>query len=271
MSKCSIQIGFLGCGEMGGMLLEAALQAGIVEANAVRVADRDPARRERLGSRGVNVVESAAQLGECERIVLAVRPQQFQSAAEELERDAQPRLAISIMAGIGSDVIRKAVGDSTRVICCMPNAPVRIHAGVTALMPAENSTQADLQFAQSLFDTIGTTEVLPESSLWAVTAVSGSGPGYISLVAEAMLQEAMELGLEPSVANRLIASTIAGTGQLLFEHAGGPESLRDAVTTPGGTTEAGIRRMQELELTKAIRSGIKAAHDRGESLADESQ
>ena len=153
----------------------------------------------------------------------------------------------------------------------MPNAPVRIHAGVTALMPAENSTQADLQFAQSLFDTIGTTEVLPESSLWAVTAVSGSGPGYISLVAEAMLQEAMELGLEPSVANRLIASTIAGTGQLLFEHAGGPESLRDAVTTPGGTTEAGIRRMQELELTKAIRSGIKAAHDRGESLADESQ
>ena len=93
---------------MGGMLLEAALQAGIVEANAVRVADRDPARRERLGSRGVNVVESAAQLGECERIVLAVRPQQFQSAAEELERDAQPRLAISIMAGIGSDVIRKA-------------------------------------------------------------------------------------------------------------------------------------------------------------------
>ena len=201
MSKCSIQIGFLGCGEMGGMLLEAALQAGIVEANAVRVADRDPARRERLGSQGVNVVESAAQLSECERIVLAVCPQQFQSAAEELERDAQPRLAISIMAGIGSDVIRKALGDSTRVICCMPNAPVRIHAGVTALMPAENSTQADLQFAQSLFDTIGTTEVLPESSLWAVTAVVDRAPAT-SLVAEAM-QEAMELGLEPSVANRL--------------------------------------------------------------------
>jgi len=153
----------------------------------------------------------------------------------------------------------------------MPNAPVKIQLGVTALMPAENSSEEDLEFAQSLFNTIGTTEVLPESALWAVTAVSGSGPGYVSLVAEAMLQEAIELGLDPSVANRLIARTIAGTGQLLTEHAGGPEALRQAVTTPGGTTEAGIRCMQELELEKAIRSGIKAAHDRGESLAGGSQ
>ncbi|MDG2093941.1 MAG: pyrroline-5-carboxylate reductase [Phycisphaerales bacterium] len=271
MSKNSIQIGFLGCGDMGGMLLEAALQAGILTTETVHVAERNADKRETLSSWGIDAVESAAELAGCDRIILAVRPQQFQSAAEELGDSEDSRLAISIMAGIGSDTIRESLGESTRVICCMPNAPVKIHAGVTALMPAQGSTDEDLRFASSLFDTIGSTEVLPESTLWAVTAVSGSGPGYISLVAEAMLQEAVQQGLDPTIARRMIARTIAGTGQLLVEHDDGPEALRMSVTTPGGTTEAGIRRMQELGLVEAVRSGIKAAHDRGESLADGNQ
>lgn len=249
------------------MLLEAALQAGILTAQNTLVAERNPTRRDSLNSLGIDAVECPSHLGSCARIVLAVRPQQFEAASAALGCTESPRLAISIMAGIGSEAIRRTLGQQTRVISCMPNAPVKIRLGVTALMPAENSTEDDLEFAQSLFNTIGTTEVLPESSLWAVTAVSGSGPGYVSLIAEAMLQEAVELGLDPSVANRLIARTIAGTGQLLAEQTDGPKALREAVTTPGGTTEAGIHCMQELELVKAIRSGIKAAHDRGESLA----
>ncbi len=253
------------------MLLEAALQDGILTVENTRVAERNPARRDSLKSLGIDVAESPDRLGGCDRIILAVRPQQFEAAAAEVGCSNSPRLAISIMAGIGSHAIRRSLGEQTRVVSCMPNAPVKIHLGVTALMPSENSTEDDLDFAQSLFNTIGTTEVLPESALWAVTAVSGSGPGYVALVAEAMLQEAIELGLDPSVAERLIARTIAGTGQLLTEHAGGPEALRQAVTTPGGTTEAGINRMREMKLVDAIRGGLKAAHDRGESLAGETQ
>ncbi len=271
MSKNIIQVGFVGCGEMGTMLLEAGLEAGILNAENTLVAETNPDRRESLKSAGVNVVEGSGQLAACEQIVLAVRPQQFEAATADLGCDGRARLAISIMAGIGSERIRHSLGDATRVICCMPNAPVKIHAGVTALMPSKDSSPDDLEFARSLFNTIGITEILPESALWAVTAVSGSGPGYIALFAEAMLQEAIELGLDTEIANRMIANTLVGTGKLLENFEGGPDALREAVTTPGGTTEAGIRSMMNHGLSKAVRDGIKAAHDRGEAIAEHDQ
>lgn len=138
-------------------------------------------------------------------------------------------------------------------------------------MPSPESTSDDLAFAKALFNTLGATEVLPENALWAVTAVSGSGPGYVALVAEAMLEEAVDLGLDSEVAKRLIAQTIAGTGQLLNEENASPAMLRKAVTTPGGTTQAGLESMQSHGLEQAIRSGIRAAHDRGQSLANDNQ
>lgn len=266
MPKGREQVGFVGCGEMGSMVLIAALEAGVLDASQTHVAERDASRRNTIASLGVNTVDSPASLDWCDRLILAVRPQQFNEATDALGRSDQTRLVVSIMAGINSTSIRQALGTATRVICVMPNAPVRVHAGMSIMMPAEETTPSDLTFTESLFGTLGTTVQLPESALWPVTAVSGSGPGYVALFAEAMTEAAIKFGIDPKVAATLVAHTIAGTGRMLVDIGMPAADLRASVTTPGGTTEAGIEVMMERDITQIIQAGIQAAHDRGESL-----
>ena len=146
MADIADRTGFVGCGEMGFMVLAAALEAGVLEASATVVAERDPSRHARLTDRGVSVVTSPGELPWCDRVIMAVRPQQFAEAAAELGRDDRGRLVVSVMAGIGSDTIRTALGSGTRVICVMPNAPVRVHAGMCAVMPSETATDDDVTF-----------------------------------------------------------------------------------------------------------------------------
>ncbi|MDG2423597.1 MAG: pyrroline-5-carboxylate reductase [Phycisphaerales bacterium] len=261
------QVGFVGCGEMGSMVLTAALQAGVLDPARTVVAERNPDQRTKLSGLGVQLVEFPAELGQCDQIILAVRPQQFAEAVAEIGADDHGRLVISVMAGIGSNTIQTAFGENTRVICVMPNAPVRVHAGMCALMPASQATDEDIAFGQALFGTLGKTVILPESNLWAVTALSGSGPGYLALIAETMVEHAIEMGIDPDVAPILVAETMAGTGRMLAETGMTPARLRAAVATPGGTTEAAINSMIDEGVQQSIRRGIQAAHDRGETLS----
>ena len=268
MADIADRTGFVGCGEMGFMVLAAALEAGVLEASATVVAERDPSRHARLTDRGVSVVTSPGELPWCDRVIMAVRPQQFAEAAAELGRDDRGRLVVSVMAGIGSDSIREALGETTRVICVMPNAPVRVREGMSVLMPASSATPADLDLAGSLFGTIGATAELPESALWGVTAVSGSGPGYVAFMAEAMVAAAVDVGIDPEVAAILVSQTIAGTGRLLIEGDLDAAALRQAVATPAGTTEAGLGAMVDRDFPETIRAAVRAARDRGQQLAD---
>ena len=261
------QIGFLGCGEMGSMVLDAAIEAGVFQPDSVLIAEHDQAKQGVLKNRGFTVVDSSTELKDCDQLVLAVRPQQFAEAAAGLEGHDRPRLVVSVMAGIGSAFIRKKLGDHARVICVMPNAPVRVHAGMSVVMPAPEATPEDIQCVESIFQTLGLTVQLAESSLWAVTALSGSGPGYVSLFAEAMLETAIRMGLDSNAASTLVAQTLVGTGRMLIESGVAPAALRASVTTPGGTTEAAIASMIEAGVPGAIGDGIQAAHDRGESLS----
>ncbi|MEE2907968.1 MAG: pyrroline-5-carboxylate reductase [Planctomycetota bacterium] len=267
MPKGREQVGFIGCGEMGSMILSAALEAGVLEASQTQVAERDTSRRNRIASLGVNTVDSPTSLDWCDRLIMAVRPQQFNEATNALGCSDQARLVVSIMAGINSASIKQALGTATRVICVMPNAPVRVHAGMSILMPGEDTTSSDITFAESLFGPLGATAQLPESALWPVTAVSGSGPGYVALFAEAMTEAAIKFGIEPDVAATLVAHTIAGTGRMLVDTGIPAADLRASVATPGGTTEAGIEAMVDRNITQLIQAGIQAAHDRGESLS----
>lgn len=260
-------VGFVGCGEMGSMILSAALKAGILDPARTVIADRDSQRRDRLSGLGIQLIESPDGLATCERLILAVRPQQFAEAVTQLGHGPQDRLVVSVMAGIGSDTIRTALGSGTRVICVMPNAPVRVHAGMCAVMPSETATDDDVTFAKAVFGTLGKTVLLPETNLWAVTALSGSGPGYLAFIAEAMLAHAVELGIDPEASAQLVAETMAGTGRLLADTGISPGALRKAVATPGGTTEAAILSLMNDQVDRAIRQGIQAAHDRGEALS----
>jgi len=255
---------------MGRAVLEGGITSGILEPRTVLVADHNAACRAAAASLGCSVTSDAASLKEASTIVLCVRPQDFASAAADIRSDDQ-RTLVSVMAGIKSDAIGRACGSGSRVVRAMPNAPTQIGQGMTAVAAGNGATSADVEWAVKLFEGVGHVCEVPESAMWAVTAVSGSGPAWFYLLAEAILEEAVALGIDPDTAESLVVGTMKGAADMLYKSGVPPTALRDAVTTPGGTTEAGIAAMVSAGLIDAARAGVRAAHARGEALALESE
>ncbi len=262
----STTIGFLGAGHMGRAVLEGGIRGGMLEPEHVLVAEQDDARRAAASELGCRVASDAESLADASTIVLCVRPQDFAPAAETI-RHNKPRLLVSVMAGIESDTIARACGSGSRVVRAMPNAPAGIGQGMTAVAGGAGAGDNDIAWAMTLFHGVGQVCQVPESAMWAVTAVSGSGPAWFYLLSEAILEEASALGLDTETAESLLAGTMTGAAAMLAESGATPAALREAVTTPGGTTEAGLAAMRSAGLVEAARAGVRAAYQRGEELA----
>lgn len=259
-------IGFLGAGHMGRAILEGGIRGGALDPAHVIVAEQDEPRRAAASGLGCAVSENARSLADASTIVLCVRPQDFAVAAEAV-RGQRPRLLVSVMAGIESGAIAHACGAGSRVVRAMPNAPAAIGQGMTALSRGEGATSSDVAWAARLFQGVGQVCEVPESAMWAVTAVSGSGPAWFYLLAEAILEEAAALGLDQRTSESLVAGTMTGAAAMLAAKGATPAEMREAVTTPGGTTEAGLAAMRSAGLVEAARAGVHAAFRRGEELA----
>ena len=260
------QIGFLGAGHMGGAVLNGALEAGVMHPDAVVVVDASADRRAWAESLGCHAEPSVEVLAPCDVVVLAVRPQDFPAAAAELETD-HARLAISVMAGLTSETIAVAMGPNTRVVRAMPNAPASIGKAVTAVAPGVGATDEDVAGASALFQGIGRVVHVHERDMFAVTAVSGSGPAWVYHLAEAIFAEGVALGLDEETADTLVRTMIEGAAALMSMSDLSLTTLRESVVTPGGTTEAGLAAMDAAGLSEAIRIGVRAACRRGEELA----
>ncbi|MDP7028970.1 MAG: pyrroline-5-carboxylate reductase [Phycisphaerales bacterium] len=262
-----MDMGFLGVGHMGMAVLEGVLASGMVDAKAVLAVDHEARRRERASTLGCQVSADAADVRGLPMIVLCTRPQSFAEAAEELRSDGD-RLLVSVMAGVESARIAAACGLGSRVVRAMPNAPAAVGKGMTAIAAGAGARAGDLDRAAELFSGVGRVVEVAESSMHAVTAVSGSGPAWFYLLAEAIREEGMALGLEASVAEALIRGTMEGAAAMMGGDSRSPAELRDAVTTPGGTTEAGLEAMRANGLVNAVRAGVQAACRRSEALSD---
>ncbi len=215
---------------------------------------------------GCATVEEPKGVVDAEEIMLAVKPQIFPEVARAIGPLRSPRVVISIMAGLGSRAIRAALGDEARVVRVMPNTPCQVGAGMAAIALGEGARGGDEKLALAVFGALGGTVMVDEAMMYAVTAVSGSGPGYVFLLAEAMQKAAVDLGLDPEVADRLVRQTVFGSGKLLVESDQGAADLRRAVTSPGGTTEAALKVMLGGRLPEIIAEAITAARDRGVEL-----
>jgi pyrroline-5-carboxylate reductase len=262
----SIEIGFLGAGHMGRAILEGGLDAGLWCPPAVLVVDRDADRRGEAASFGCSVAEDGRTLCDVPVIVACVRPQDFPDAAHTL-RSATPRLVVSVMAGVESTVIADWCGEGSRVVRAMPNAPAAIGRGMTAIAKGSGATADDVRYAKRLFAGVGRTADVDEAQMSAVTAVSGSGPAWVYLLAEAIRSEAIALGLSEETSDTLIRGMVEGAAAMLAGSELSPSALREAVTTPGGTTEAGLAAMRADGFVEAVRAGVAAAARRGEELA----
>jgi pyrroline-5-carboxylate reductase len=262
-------IAFLGAGNMAEALVKGLLRARVAAPQEIVLADPRAERGpEVTGRHGVRFTgDNRAAVREAAIVVLSVKPQAMEDVLDEVGRELdETRLVVSIAAGVPIAAIERKVGAGARVVRTMPNTPALVGAGATALSPGRNATDADLQVARALFDAVGTTVVVDEPLLDAVTGLSGSGPAYVFLAIEALADGGVEAGLTRAHALALAAQTVLGSAKLVLETGEHPGRLKDQVTSPGGTTIAGVHALESGGLRAALMDAVAAATRRSREL-----
>lgn len=261
------QLGIIGGGVMGEALLARLLAQGIYAPTTVRVSDPNAARRETLQHMyGVGAIaDNQAVLEASDVLLLAVKPQIFPTVAAALSPQNSEQLVISIMAGVPLPTLEAAFGGQP-VIRAMPNTPATVGAGMTAIAPGQHATATHLDLAQQLFAAVGEVVQVSESLMDAVTGVSGSGPAYVALVVEALADGGVAAGLPRAIAQQLALQTVRGTAELLQTTDLHPALLKDRVTSPGGTTIAGVAALEQAGLRHALIAAVQAAARRSQEL-----
>lgn len=256
----------VGGGRMGDALLGGLLAAGRSPDELVVVEVSRLRREELAASRpGVRIVETVDAAGTAGAAVLAVKPGDVPDAARAAASAGVVRL-LSVAAGVTTAAIEAAVGRPIRVVRAMPNTPALIGVGAAAISPGAHADAEDLAWAEEVLGAVGVVVRVPEKSLDAVTGLSGSGPAYVFLVAEAMVEAGVLAGLPRDVAEALTYQTLLGSARLLTDGEGGPADLRAAVTSPGGTTAAGLRELERRGVRAAFLEAVNAAAERSREL-----
>ena len=251
---------------MGGALVRGLLASGWPP-DALAVAETDAARRRALAELVPGVAVGEAPVA-ADGAVLAVKPQVAEPACRALAAAAVPRW-LSIMAGVPLSRLEQWAGPTVAVVRAMPNTPALVGAGITAVAPGARAGEGELAWAAEVLGAVGEVVRVAEEDLDAVTAVSGSGPAYVFLLAEAMAEAGAAAGLDPALARRLARSTVAGAGRLLDGQDADPRALRAQVTSPGGTTEAAVGAFEEGGLRALVARAVQAAAARSRALANE--
>jgi pyrroline-5-carboxylate reductase len=259
----------IGFGNMGAAVVSGALRSGVIAADDTVVIEQHPERRAAAAMMGCEVSEDPAAAGGARHVLLAVKPQSFPEVARRLAPAPDRSVFISVMAGIAGSKILAALGppgSPHAVVRAMPNSPCRIGLGMTAIAPSAGCRPGDEAFACRLFEAVGRTAIVEEDLLDAVTAVSGSGPAYLFMLAEAWERAAVDLGFDPDTARLLVTQTILGSSRLLAEPEVDPRALREAVTSKGGTTAAAIAVLERRGFADILHEAIRAAETRGREL-----
>jgi pyrroline-5-carboxylate reductase len=283
------RIAIIGGGSIGEALLSGLLRAGRQVKDMV-VAEKDPDRGKYLSERySVLVTTVPNAVDTANYVIVAVKPADVQNvigdivdAAAKAESEAAEQVFVTVAAGVGTAYYENKLPAGAPVIRVMPNAPVVVGGGVSALAPGRFATPDHLKAVSAIFDAVGGVLTVPESQLDAVTAVSGSGPAYFFLMVEAMVDAGVAAGLSRSVATDLVVQTMAGSAAMLLERLDDAQpagdvamgtaidttaaQLRATVTSPGGTTAAGLRELERGGLRAAVAAAVEAAKRRSEQL-----
>jgi pyrroline-5-carboxylate reductase len=254
----------IGGGKMGEALL-AGLTAGGWAAHQMRAVERLPDRARELGERFPGL-EVAGEPGPADGHVLAVKPGDVAAACRSLAASGSRSPVLSIAAGVTLHRLEAALAPGTPVVRAMPNTPALVGAGAAAVAAGGAAGEADLAWAEQILGAVGQVVRVDESLLDAVTGLSGSGPAYIFLVAEALVEAGVLAGLPRPVSSTLATQTLLGAARLLAESHEGPEALRAAVTSPGGTTAAGLRVLESAGVRAAFLDAVMAATERSREL-----
>jgi pyrroline-5-carboxylate reductase len=259
-----MKLQLVGGGRMGEALLTGLLASGWADAADIGVVEKLDDRRDALAQLFPGVTVSS-EPEKADAVVVAVKPDDVEAVCAAIGAAGCGRV-LSIAAGVTIARLEAALGDETPVVRAMPNTPALVGAGAAAIAPGTHAGDDDLAWAESILAAVGVVVRVPEKLLDAVTGLSGSGPAYVFLVAEALIEAGVLAGLPRDVSVTLASQTLLGAAQLLDQSADGPEALRAAVTSPGGTTAAGLRVLEQRAVRAAFLDAVMAATERSIEL-----
>lgn len=262
-----MRMGFMGAGNMAGAILDAVLSGGVFEADSLWAYDPDGEKLAAFSRRGVHLAKSGGDLADrCELILLAVKPQVMPAVLEELRPHAHGKLFVSIAAGISASFLKGGLGDQARVVRVMPNTPLMVGCGATAVAEAPQVPGELFKKVVDIFSAAGAVRVIPESLMNEVIAVNGSSPAFFFYMAELMERAAVEQGIPPETAHTLLAKTMEGSARMLLESGRPPEELRRQVSSPGGTTLAALTAFDDFDFQGLLREAMVRCLRRAEEL-----
>ncbi len=262
----SIQLSAIGGGVMGEALLSRLLAEQLYPASAVLICDPSPERRQYLAATyGVQTsADNQDALAASDALLLAIKPQVLAKVAAELPAEGST-LLLSILAGVPLARLQAAF-PGRPIVRAMPNTPATVGAGMTAIAPSEAVTPEQRERARAIFGAVGEVAEVSETLMDAVTGLSGSGPAYVALLVEALADGGVAAGLPRAIAQQLALQTVFGTAQLLRDTGWHPAVLKDRVTSPGGTTIAGVGALEERGFRSAAIEAVKASAARSRQL-----
>jgi pyrroline-5-carboxylate reductase len=265
-----VQVGFLGAGRMATALARGWLNAGLMAADRCRASDPVPQAREAFTAQtGCPChAENRAVVAESDLLVLAVKPQSMAALLAEIRPVVRSPLIVSIAAGVTLRQLADGLGAKCRLIRVMPNTPSLVGASAAGYAAGEHATADDLALIDCLLNAVGRAFRLPEHLLDAVTGLSGSGPAFVYLMIEALSDGGVRVGLPREVATTLAAQTVFGAAKMVLETGSHPGALKDMVTSPGGTTIAGLHALERAGARAAFMDAVEAATRRAKELGE---
>ena len=261
------ELGMIGAGNMAGAIVRGVIDKGYLPAASIIASDLSQPQRDRFAAMGVHVTDDNAVPASCGRVVVALKPQVIPqvlpAVAASVRDDA---VVLSVAAGITTAKLDALLGGRGRIVRAMPNTPMLVGEGMSAVCAGPRATDADLAWACGLFATAGQCVTVDESAMDAVTAVSGSGPAYVFYLIEAMIAAGVAEGLAPAIARTLATQTCTGAAAILMSGNDPPEMYRHAVTSPNGTTQRAIETLDNADAKNILISAIRAAAARSREL-----
>lgn len=270
--EVELRWGFIGAGKMASALIQGMINAGRVGPEQIVASDPAESARSALAEHGgVSVTTSNLDVARrCQVVILAVKPQSMAGVLEELQPAmTAEHLVISIAAGVPLDVMASGLGPDCRLVRVMPNTPALVGAGAAGYCLGPNATERDEQLVRACLESVGRCYRVPEALLDAVTGLGGSGPAFVYAMIEALSDGGVRVGLPRDVATGLAAQTVFGAARMVLETGLHPGVLKDQVTSPGGTTIAGLHALERRGFRAALMDAVESATHRATQLAAE--
>ncbi len=262
------KIGFIGAGNMATAIIKGLISNKAVEAKNVNVFDLDKEKLNLMAKKGINALSSSKEVAEkSEIIVLAVKPQNYSEVLQELKEAVnETKIIVSIAAGISISYVRNEISCNCPMVRVMPNTPLLLGKGATALCPSENISSDDFETIKNMFALSGTVEVFTEDHMNEIISVNGSSPAYIYLFAKVMADYAKSCNIDYDKAMNLICATLEGSAEMLRSSGDSAETLIEKVSSKGGTTIEALNKLREYKFEEAITQAMKACTKRAEEL-----